>query len=562
MKFKDYVYKRPVVETKDALTRLLSRFNLSQTAKEQYDVLMEITDMLCEVYSMMALARIRHQLNTFDEYYKKENDYINQYSPCFDEMVVMLYKVLLSSKFRDELEIMCGKQVFNLAEMTLKTFNEDVIGLIVKENQLVSEYNNLVASAKIKYKNNEYNLSEMAPFIQSIDQQERKNAHQAVDGFYEKHETAFDEIFDQLVSVRHQIATGLGFENFVELGYLRLNRSDYDANDASEFRNQVHEHIVPAVAELKDKQRRRLSLETLKYYDESLKFNTGNPVLLCDHKKMLELTRQMFSELSDESDEFFCHMLNQDLLHLQTKKGKVSGAYCTVIPTYRTPFMFGNFNGTYSDISTLAHECGHGLQMYQSKDYNIPQYFAPTLEIAEIHSMSMEFITWPWMELYFGKDTDKYKYQHLTASLSFIPYGVAVDEFQHEVYEKPFMTKEERKKTWRDIEKKYLPYKDYDDSDLLNRGGYFFRQGHIFREPFYYIDYALAQVCAFEFWQKFNIDKTSAWQDYLKLCRAGGSLAFNDVLKHAGITNPFNKEAIPNVIGYIDEWLKHANHDF
>ncbi|NLV75883.1 MAG: M3 family oligoendopeptidase, partial [Tissierellia bacterium] len=303
----------------------------------------------------------------------------------------------------------------------------------------------------------------------------------------------------------------------------------------------------------------RLGLDELKYYDEPLEYLTGNAKPKGDSKWILENGKKMYKELSKETHEFFTFMVERELLDLVSKKGKMSGGYCTYISDYESPFIFSNFNGTSGDVDVLTHEAGHAFQVYMSRNLKVPEYSFPTMEAAEIHSMSMEFITWPWMGLFFEEEVDKYKFSHLAGAVSFIPYGVTVDEFQHFVYENPQASPEERKSKWREIEKKYLPFRDYEDNDLLNRGGYWFRQGHIFSTPFYYIDYTLAQVCAFQFWIKTRDNREKAWEDYLRLCKAGGSKSFLELVELADLKNPFADGTIKEVIKPIKEWLNSVD---
>jgi M3 family oligoendopeptidase len=177
------------------------------------------------------------------------------------------------------------------------------------------------------------------------------------------------------------------------------------------------------------------------------------------------------------------------------------------------------------------------------------------MESCEIHSMSMEHLTYPWMKLFFAEDTEKYKFVHLSSNILFLPYGVAVDEFQHRVYENPEMTPEERKLVWLEMEKKYRPWMDYDGIDYLERGGFWQRQGHIYRSPFYYIDYCLAQLCAFQFWSKSQKDFQSTWNDYLRLCKAGGSDSFLGLVKLANLKSPFDKEVFEPLFKEIESYL-------
>ncbi|KGN02216.1 oligoendopeptidase F [Clostridium novyi A str. 4570] len=560
MTFSEYEYIRPNIdEVKDKFNELISRFKKADSFEEQDSILEEIKLIRNEVESMMELVYIRNSINTIDEFYEKEKEFMDEVSPIYQGLISDYYKVLINSKFRSKLEEKWGKQLFKLAEMQIKTFSPEIIEDLQVENKLVTEYDKLKASAKIMFEGKERNLSELEPFMQSQDRSMRKKTYEAYSNFFKENEEKFDDIYDKLVKVRHKIAKKLGYKNFVEVGYMRMQRSDYNAEMVSTYREQVLKYIVPVAEKLKKRQAERLGLKELKYYDEPIKFLTGNAVPKGDYKHILNNAKTMYKELSEETNEFFNFMLDHELMDLLSKKGKAGGGYCTYISKYKSPFIFSNFNGTSGDIDVLTHEAGHAFQTYLSRSLEIPEYAFPTSEAAEIHSMSMEFLTWPWMNLFFEEQEQKYKFAHLSEAITFIPYGVTVDEFQHFVYENPEATPEERKLAWRKIEKKYLPGKDYEDNDFYNRGGFWFKQGHIFQVPFYYIDYTLAQVCAFQFWIKSHENRENAWKDYLALCKEGGSKPFLELLNVANLKNPFEEGCMKKVVEPLEEWLDNNN---
>lgn len=560
LKFKDYKYERPdLFKITEKFNELLIKFKEAKSFEEQNNAMKEINSLRNTIDTMATLVSIRHSIDTENEFYIKENDFIDENGPRFENLVSKFYKELINSNFKEELKETWGSQIFTLAELQIQTFSEDIMEDLVKENKLITEYDKLIASAKINFDGEIRNLSQMQPFMQSKDRDLRKSASKAYFGFFIANEKEFDRIYDEMVKVRDKMAKTLGFTNYVEMGYKRLNRSDYDSNMVANYRKQVYEDLVPLVAELKDRQRKRLGLKELKYYDEQLEYLTGNATPKGDSDFILENGKKMYKELSKDTDEFFTFMWERELLDLESKKGKMSGGYCTIIPDYKSPFIFSNFNGTSGDIDVLTHEAGHAFQSYLSMGFELPEYGFPTLEACEIHSMSMEFITWPWMELFFQDEVDKYKFSHLSGAINFIPYGVTVDEFQHFVYENPNATPEERKARWREIEKKYLPFRDYDDNDFLNRGGFWFKQGHIFGNPFYYIDYTLAQVCAFQFWIKTRENKEEAWEDYIRICKAGGSIPFLEIVKLANLDNPFKDGTIKRVVKPLKEWLDNID---
>ncbi len=556
MNFNDYKYERIDIDAvKKQFEELIGSFSKADSAEKQCEIMDKVINLRNHIDTMITLVSIRHSINTADDFYDKENDYCDEISPLLYGFTTDFYEALVTSKFRKELEDKYEKFLFDQAECSLKTFNEEVIPQLQEENKLSSKYDKLIASAKIPFDGEERTLSQMAPYTQSKDRNIRKDAAKKVAEFFSAHKNDFDEIYDKLVKVRTEIAHKLGFKNYVELAYARLRRLDYNAQDVAGYRKQVLENIVPLHSELRERQAKRLGIDKLKFYDEPIKFNSGNADPHGDPEWILNHGKTMYRELSKETDEFFTFMTENNLLDLLSKKGKNSGGYCTYIPDYKSPFIFANFNGTAHDVDVLTHEAGHAFQVYESRGYEVPEYLWPSYEACEIHSMSMEFLTWPWMGLYFENDEDKYKFIHLSEALLFIPYGVTVDEFQHWVYENPEATPEERRNKWLETEKKYLPTRDYGEIDELKEGIFWFRQGHIFGTPFYYIDYTLAQVCAFQFWIKSRENREKAWEEYLNLCRLGGSKPFFELMKSANLKNPFNEGTIASVIPKIREFL-------
>lgn len=560
MKFSEYTYQRPVVkEFEVKFKELLNGFTSAESYEEQDAAMTAINQLRSEYDTMHTIASVRHSIDTNDEFYKAENDYYDEVDPVVLEFINDYYRALVGSKFRAELEQKWGKQLFQLADLSLKTFSPEIIEDLQQENKLQTEYTQLIASAKIPFEGEERTLAQLIPFMQSTDRDLRKRAEEARAGFLAENEDRLDRIYDDMVKVRTRIAKKLGYNNFVELAYARMSRTDYNAEMVANFRDQVQKYIVPVVTKLKERQRQRIEVDQLLYYDENISFKSGNATPKGDPDWIVKGGEKMYAELSPETDEFFSFMLNNGLMDMVSKKGKQSGGYCTYISEYGAPFIFSNFNGTSGDIDVLTHEAGHAFQVYTSRHLQVPEYSFPTYEACEIHSMSMEFFTWPWMNLFFEEEADKYRFDHLASGLIFIPYGVSVDEFQHFVYENPDATPAERKQAWRNIERKYLPHRDYADNDYFERGGFWQKQGHIYTTPFYYIDYTLAQICAFQFWKKMHENREKAWEDYLRLCRQGGSLSFTELVKVADLISPFEDGCVTSVIGSIENWLDQVD---
>ena len=558
MKFKDFKYERPTYDlTRENLNILIEKFKDSKNIQEQKNIIDDINSIRNHISSMSTIANIRHTINTEDEFYSKEKDYWDEVSPLYQELDSNFYEVIVNHSNKNELIKELGEQFFKLIENSLKTFSNEIISDLQEENKEISKYVKLLASAKILFDGKERNLSGMTPFILSKNRTIRKAAQEAKYTFFLNNEYKFDEIFDNLVKVRTKIAKKLGFNNFLELGYLRMNRIDYNSKMIDSFRKDILKYIVPLASNLYDEQKKRLELNNFNYYDEKFEFNDGNPTPKGDSNWIVEEGKKMYHELSPETGKFIDFMFDNNLMDLTTKKGKAGGGYCTFIPDYNSPFIFSNFNGTSGDIDVLTHEAGHAFQVYRSSWIKIPELLWATYESSEIHSMSMEFFTWNWMENFFKEDTKKYKYLHLSNAIKFIPYGVLVDHFQHKIYENPNLTPLERKDIWKELEKLYKPHSNYSENPFLDKGTWWFQQAHIFEVPFYYIDYTLAQICALQFWKKMNENYKLAWNDYLNLCDEGGTKSFLSLLKTANLKSPFEKECIEDIVEEVRNFLKN-----
>ena len=560
MTFDQFPYTRPDMLTVQAdFEKYLHAFEQAPTPAEQVMSLTQLNNVREEFGTMYNLCYVRHTSNTGDPFYEAENQYFDEILPAYEALANRFSRALLDSPFREILEQNFGDQLFVLAELNLKTFQPDILEDLQLENALSTEYTKLKAQAKIEFNGGTYNLSNILPMELSDDREIRRGAAEAKWAYYANNAAAVEDIFDQMVKVRHCIAQKLGYRNFVEVGYARMRRSDYTPEMVANFRRQVRETIVPIANELYERQRVRLGLDKLKYFDEDYKFPTGNPRPTGTPEEIVAHAAHMYKELSPDTDQFFSFMQATKLMDLVNHDGKATGGYCTYMSKFKAPFIFSNFNGTSGDIDVLTHEAGHAFQVWSSAEFPFEEYHWPTSDAAEIHSMSMEFFTWPWMHLFFGPDTDKYHFMHLGNSIQFLPYGVAVDEFQHIIYENPDLTPAERNQAWRKLEETYLPNRDWNGLPHLEEGRGWQRQNHIFNSPFYYIDYTLAQICAFQFWMKDRQNHSEAWRDYVRLCQAGGSRSFLGLVELAKLRSPFEDGCVESVVGEIRSFLSSVD---
>lgn len=558
MKFSQFKYERPDVnETAEKLLIQVKKLENAKSLSEAIEAVRKANEIGDHFGSMETICSIRNSINTIDEFYEKETEYFDENTPIFSSAATKFSKALVNSIYRKDLEKVFTKQYFVQNELRLKSFDDKIMEDLKEEAKLCTEYSKLLASAKIEFDGKINNLSQMSVYANSLDRNIRKAAELKRVEFMESIEAKVDEIYDQLVKVRTRMAQKLGYPNFVDFGYLNLGRSDYNSKDVAEYRKQVLETVVPLAQKIIEAQAKRIGISDFKNYDIPIFYPDGNPNHGKDTKSLVAGANQFYSKLSKETKEFFQLMQDNELMDLETKPNKEGGGYCTFIPDYHCPFIFSNFNGTMGDVDVLTHEAGHAFEAYTaSQQLPLSDLYWPTLEACEIHSMSMEFFAYPYMDYFFEKDAKKYRFKHLSEAITFIPYGVCVDEFQHFVYENPTATKEERKAKWRELEKKYTPWKDYDGIAYYERGCYWHRQGHIFSSAFYYIDYTLAQVCAFQFLILDRKNHEAAWKKYYDLCKLGGSKSFLELLHEVDLKNPFKNGCLNEVINQLIPILK------
>ena len=557
-KFSQIPYVRPDAEAvKASLKRTAEEMRKAESYEQMRDLYLAAQKELQGWETMNTVANIRNTVDTNDAFYEQEMQFLNEENPNLMLLVQEMEKVILECPWREQWEKEYGTFFWKNMEINQKLADESVVPEMVEESNLTQQYSKVSATAVTLFRGKECNFYALLKHMQSTDRQERKEAMMAWGDLYEKISGELDEIYDKLVEVRCRIAEKLGFDSYIDFIYLSRGRYDYTAEDVKNFRRQIKEVVVPLCQHLRDAQAERLGVEKLHYYDEELIFPEGNAVPMGSSRELVEKARKMYQEISPQTGEFFNFMVEHELFDLETRAGKRPGGYCTFLPDFKAPFIFSNFNGTSADVDVLTHEAGHAFEAYTAaKEVPLMDMVFPTSEVAEIHSMSMEQFAYPWMECFFGEKADDYRYAHLMNGLEVIPYMVCVDEFQHRVFEKPSMTHEERRMVWHELEETYLPWRDYDGHEFLEKGGFWMQKQHIFLFPFYYIDYALAQMGAYQFYGRMKEDRRKAWEDYYRLCRAGGSKGYFELLELAKLDNPFQEGTVKKIVESLREDLK------
>lgn len=550
MKFKDMPYERiDFAKAKAELLEIMEKSKAAKSGEEQFEVHKMFYRLNDKIQTQVTLCSIRHTIDTTDEFYEKEQNYYDEQIPEYSNLCVEYQKILFYSPYREVLEGKIGQVAFKNMEIAMKSVSEEIIPLMQEENTLVTEYEKLLASAKIPWGEETLNLSLLTPYLKHKDAKIRREAQEKQNEFFLSIQDKLDELYDKLVKNRTLQAKKLGFETYMSLGYLRMQRNCYGREEIENLRRQVKEVWVPFAESIFEKRKERLGLSKLSYTDEVVYSPKGNPQPEGTPEEILQAGQQMYEELSPETKEFFDFMMDNELLDVFGRKTKAVGGYMTYIPDYKAPFIFANFNGTSGDVDVMTHECGHAFQGYLAAADPIREHADIGMETAEIHSMSMEFFTEPWYPLFFGKETaQEYTDMHLEDAVIFVPYGCMVDEFQHIIYDNPNLTPKERKQVWKDLERDYKPHLFYDGLEFFENGCFWQKQHHIYSFPLYYIDYVIAQLCAFEYKIWMDKDRKAAWQSYLKLCRMSAAKFHTELLEEAGLETPFKNGVLAKIV--------------
>ena len=559
MKFSEMPYKRPDPEAvKAELTDLTERLKNAQNYEVARAVFLEKEEKEKSVDTMGTLAFIRHSIDTRDEFYDGEIEFWNQIEPEFEEYEQAWIGAMLESPFRKDFEAEYGDLLFVNAEIAQKSFSPEIIPEMQKENELITEYDKLIASAQIPFEDGVYTLSQLTPFKTDADDEKRLAAWKAEGKWYKEKQDQLDELYDRLTHLRDTMGRKLGYDGYTQLGYYRMERNCYTKEDVERFRAAVQKYLVPVADAIMRGQAERLGVSyPLSFADAALSFRSGNPRPVGTADDILAQGRKFYDELSPETSEFFRAMLENELMDVLSTEGKESGGYQASISLYQAPFIFANFNGTQGDVEVVTHEAGHAFAYWMNRDRVPSEYAEASLEACEVHSMSMEFFGWKNADGFFGADAKKFLYSHLASALTFIPYGTMVDHFQHLVYEKPEMTPAERHAEWKRLLGIYMPWMKLDgEIPFYSEGEGWQRQSHIYESPFYYIDYCLAQTVSLEFWAMIQKDPEDAWKHYMAYTKQGGSRTFVELLKHADLKTPFDEECLKEVCETATKWLE------
>jgi M3 family oligoendopeptidase len=539
LKYSDMPYKRPALaDAERSSAERLQRWGRAHSAAEQIALIRDFDEERIDLDTSRNLSYLRFEMDTRDQEAKAEKEFWDDADPRLTELRLAFLSQVLASPHRAAIGDQLGAHALATWELALKSYDPVIADDRRMESRLATKYTELMSSLEVVMNGESMNLSQLGGWFGHEDRATRLLAHQLRFAALGEHREELDSLYDDMVRLRDGMARKLGHASYVELAYI-LMRRDYSAGDVEAYRRQVREVLVPLATRIRARHAKNLGIADYAFHDSGVSDLLGVPRPMGDHDWMLERAGEMFPRLGEDFADFWSLMRERELLDLRSREGKAGGGFCIDLAKHGVPFVFANFNGTEDDVNVFTHESGHAFQAWRSMSLPLSDYFVPTFDAAEIHSMGLEMLCHPHVDLFFGDDADRYRRGHLERAILFIPYGVAIDEFQHRMYEQPGLTPDERAATWKELESIYLPERRYSGMPHAASGRAWQVQRHVYLSPFYYIDYCLAQTCALQFWQLADRDRAAAMAAYRRICDVGGSKPFSGIVEDAGLSSPF-----------------------
>lgn len=555
VKISEIVYTRPNKNfILGEFARFKNRFESAHDAQEFYTIHEQFRDFFEKINSNIQLAFIRFTQDTRNEFYAAEKDYLDEIGPELNAASAEIFNCYLTAPFRDELEKRFPHVMFVNLQMSVDANDPRLIPYRIEENKLTTRYSKLMSGIVIDFNGERLPMSGISKYFTSSDRDLRKRAYVAWGQAIEDNKVELDDIYDKLIDVRTQMGKVLGFDGFSKLGYMQMQRNCYNKEDIARFRANVLKYMVPLAQKVRAKVGNTLHLGKQYLYDINV-YTAAEPKPIGNPQEMFAAASKMYNQMSEETGKLFDTMVESECFDVMSREGKEGGGYCEGLPAYKLPFIFSNWNGSAGDVDVLTHEFGHALEFYKSFFIDSEFLSSVSMETAEVHSMSMEFLAYPWIHLFFGDKTEEYKFTHIGGAVTFIPYGTIVDFFQQSCYDNPDMTPAQRNELYNKLEKQFLPYMTTEGLPAFQDGRRWQRQAHIFHNPFYYIDYCLAQFTALQFLALSQNDYKSAFEKYISFLNYGGTKTFTELLDVCGLMSPFEEDSFKTVVETCEKIL-------
>jgi oligoendopeptidase F len=431
----------------------------------------------------------------------------------------------------------------------VELFRAENVTLETEEAKLCQQYQKLIGAQTVTFSGEEKTLVQMGRYLEEPDRALRQEAWELVAKRRLQDVEKCEEIFEQLVQLRTQIAKNAGFENYRDFMFCKMGRFDYTPADCVKFHDAVEKEIVPAVREIQNERKRQLKLEQLRPWDLAVDPQSRTPLKpFADVGEMVSRTQNIFNHLDAGLAAGFKQMQDLKLLDLDNRKGKAPGGYQSTLSEARVPFIFMNAIGLQRDVETILHEAGHAFHAQATREENLYAYRGAPIEFCEVASMSMELLGNEFLEEFYSTpEANRARKTHLEGIIGFFPWMATVDAFQHWIYTHPGHTRTERKAAYLKLLDRFGGDVDWTGFEEV-RAHTWHRQLHIFIHPFYYVEYGIAQLGALQVWANSKANKVKALNDYKTSLALGGSRPLPELFAAAGCKFQFDAATIKPLI--------------
>ncbi len=523
------------------LRQCMDAMEAAQSLQDWRQALLLWNEVKSHLQTHFEVSELAFQCHTEDTAIEAEHRRLREtVEPVIDRHQAQIRELIFKSPFLSQLQDELGEQYFQILKIQQEAFHKENVELETRLNQVLADYTKLTGSAFLTVEGQRYPLAHYKKFSGSPDAALREAAFSSYSAWFLSHREALENYFDQALVLRNQMGKNLGHANFIPLAYQKLRRTGYGPEEVARLREDIVSAVVPLAREIHRAQAKaqgvsRVAIADLDYFPQ---WQLGS--LRVEISEQPQAALEIFESLSPALGAHFRRALQWNLLDLEARGAKAPGAFCTDFSDYRVPFLFLNSVGEATDVTTLLHEAGHSFQAWESAEIEEVELRWPTLEACEVHSMGMEFLAYPYYEKFFSpEDAARFRKRHFADSILLLPYIAMIDEFQHRVYAGEGMDSAGRGELWKSLEEKYLPEIDFSQAPDWQRYRWV-RQLHLFRAPFYYIDYAIAQVGAWQLWSQSLQNPQAALENYLKLCRLGGRYPLKEFFALGGLQIPFS----------------------
>ncbi|WP_421942681.1 M3 family oligoendopeptidase [Pedobacter sp.] len=502
---------------------------------------------------------IKMSCDTANEELVKDFQYFaTEIEPKISPLSNELNKKFSESPFMDDLDKEKYFVYSRAIKKALELYRDENIELFTELQVKQQKYQGITGAMSVEINGQEYTLEQASIFVKDLNREVRKNAWKTIQQRRLVDKDDLNILFDELIKLRNQVALNAGFENYRDYMFQALGRFDYTPQDCYDFANAIEKEIVPILKEQAEKRREALGLETLKPWDLEVSVS-GKPALkpFNNGEELIDKSIACFNAIDEKLGNKLATMKANNLFDVESRKGKAPGGYNYPLAETGAPFIFMNSANSLRDLTTMVHEGGHAIHTFLTADLELNDFKHCPSEVAELASMSMELISMDNWDVYFdsAEDLNRAKKEQLADVLKTLPWVAVIDQFQHWVYTNPNHTAADREETFKQIYNRFgAGFADWTDLEK-EFGNVWQKQLHLFEVPFYYIEYAIAQLGAIAVWKNYKENPEKALEQYLAALSLGYTKPMNEIYETAGIKFDFSAEYVKELAAFVKEEL-------